>query len=198
MKLYAYRYCPYSRRVRIALAEHGVEYEYIELAPDAEYPSELRGLVPGERGVPVLFVRDDFALWDSAAIVHWIDSSHPRSLFPSQRDPQALARSWQGWAAKMYPSLQEMRDGDAEKGRKMILERLRALEPLLETEWLVNGEFTVADAAMGPVIGELSSDDIAKLPARVRAYASRLRARPSVREVCELDLPEGQRPSFAA
>jgi hypothetical protein len=51
---------------------------------------------------------------------------------------------------------------------------------------------------MAPVIAALSSKDLESLPAKVRAYAGRLRARPSVREVCELDLPEQQRPSFAA
>jgi glutathione S-transferase len=198
MKLYAYRYCPYSRRVRIALAENGVEYEYVELAPDAEYPPELRGLVPGNSGVPVLFVRDDFAVWDSSAIVHWIDSAYPRSLFPSQLDPQAHARAWQGWAQRMYSSVTELREGDADKARDKILKTLASIDGMIGPDWLVDTEFSVADAAMGPVIGALSSKDLESLPPRVRAYAGKLRARQSVRDVCELDLPEEQRPSFAA
>jgi glutathione S-transferase len=201
MKLYAYRYCPYSRRVRIALAEHSVEFDYVEQAPDAPYPAEIRDKVPGESGVPVLFVRDDFVLWDSTAIVHWLDSSHPRSLYPSQRDPQALARAWQGWAAKLYPHIKELHEGnDAEKSKaeKEIIDALRGLEKMIKAQWLVDGEFSVADIALAPVLAELSSKAIATLPKNVREYVGRVRARPSVREVCELDLPDEQRPSFAA
>lgn len=194
MKLYAYRYCPFSRRVRIALAEHSVEFEYVEQAPEAAYPAELRGKVPGEHGVPVLVVRDDFVLWDSGAIIHWVDSAHPRSLFPSQRDPQALARAWQGWAEKLYPKLKELREG----GEDEIIKALRDIDKMIETQWLVGEEFTVADIALAPVLAELSSKSIATLPKHVREYVGRVRARPSVREVCELDLPDEQRPSVAA
>ena len=166
MKLYAYRYCPYSRRVRIALAEHECDFEYVEQSPKDPYPEELKGKVPGDHGVPVLFVREDFVLWDSVAIMHWLDSSYPRSLYPSAREPQAIARAWQSWfASKLYPAVRTLRE---------------------------------ADVALAPVVCELSSDALASLPPRVRDYAGRVRARPSVREVCELDLPEEQRPSFAA
>jgi len=198
MKLYGHHYCPYTRRVRIALAEYAVEYEYVELAPHAENPQELRGLVPDNSGVPVLFVRDDLAVWDSTAIIDWVDSAYPRSLFPSSRDRKAIARSWQGWASRMYLPVKELREGDAEKARRTILETLPAMETMCCSKWLVDDEFTLADVAMAPIFGELSSKDLESLPPQVRDYASKLRARPSVREVCELDLPDEQRPSFAA
>lgn len=202
MKLYAYRYCPFSRRVRIALAEHGCEHEYVEQSPDAPYPTELRGRVPGDEGVPVLFVRDDFVLWDSTAIIHWIDSAYPRSLYPSARDPQALARAWQAWiAGKLYPRVRELVDGDdaAKKAAEAaILDALRSMDGKVESDWLVGTEFSVADVSLGPVVGALSSKAIETLPSRIREYVGRLRARPSVREVCELDLPEENRPSHAA
>lgn len=197
MKLYAFRYCPYSRRARIALAEHSAEFEYVELAPDAPHPAEIRGRVPGGKGVPVLFVRDDLIIWDSTAIVHWVDSAHPRSLYPSQRDPQAIARAWQGWSAKLYPHIAKMGDGDQD-AEKAIVDALRAIEPFVTDNWLLGNEFTVADIGLAPVIAALSSKAIATLPERVRAYVGRVRARPSVREVCELDLPNRDRPSFAA
>ncbi len=212
MKLYAYRYCPFSRRVRIALAEHGCEFEYVEQPPLVPYPAELRGKVPGDEGVPVLFVRDDFVLWDSTAIIHWVDSAYPRSLYPSARDPQALARAWQAWiSSKLYPKVTELREGDdtaKQQAEAAILDALRMIESKLErhsragqavdNDWLIGTEFSVADVALGPVVGELSSKAIETLPARVREYVGRLRSRPSVREVCELDLAENNRPSAAA
>lgn len=202
MKLYAYRYCPYSRRVRIALAEHECDFEYVEQSPKDPYPEELKGKVPGDHGVPVLFVREDFVLWDSVAIMHWLDSSYPRSLYPSAREPQAIARAWQSWfASKLYPALRTLRDGDArakKKAEETILKHLRSIEGMIGEDWMVGGVFSIADVAVAPAFAELSSDALQSLPPRVREYAGRVRARPSVREVCELDLPAEHRPSFAA
>ena len=201
MKLYAYRYCAYSRRTRIALAEHGAEFEYVEQAPDAKYPPELQDKVAGDHGVPVLFVRDDFVLWDSTAIIHWVDSAHPRSLYPSLRDAQALARAWLGWIPQLYPSIDALRNGDdtaKQEAEKKIVDTLIGMERMIKGEWLIGGEFTVADIALAPVVAALSSKTIAALPDTVRAYVGRLRARPSVRAVCELDATDDQRPSVAA
>lgn len=201
MKLYAYRYCPYSRRTRIALAEHGAECEYVEHGVNDPYPPELQGKVPGDRGVPVLFVRDDFIVWDSTAIIHWVDSAHPRSLYPSQRDAQALARAWLGWVPQLYSSIEQLRDGDdasKQAAEKKILDTLARMENMIKGEWLIGAEFTVADIAMAPVVAGLSSKAIATLPDRVREYVGRVRARPSVREVCELDLPGQSRPNAVA
>jgi glutathione S-transferase len=199
MKLYAYRYCPFSRRVRIALAEHAAEFELVEHEPKAPYPKELEGYVPGDSGVPVLLVREGFAVWDSTAIIHWIDSSHPRSLYPSQRDPQALARAWQAWIQnKMYPKFGDLRDGKPE-AEKAVLDALRTMEPHLGPVWMIDSEFSVADLTLAPIVAELSSKAIESLPERMREYVGKVRARPSVREVCELDLPENvDRPSHAA
>lgn len=203
MKLYAYRYCPYSRRVRIALAEEEVEHDYVELAPDAPHPPELRGKTPSDKGVPIFMVRDDFVLWDSTAIIHWVDSAYPRSLLPSQREPAAYARAWQGWAvSKLMSDVDELYGGDARAkaaAEQRIVEKLREIEHMIGDQWLVGDEFSVADIALAPAIAALSSKALESLPPKVRAYAGRLRSRPSVRNVCELDAPEAtERPSFAA
>jgi glutathione S-transferase len=199
MKLYAYRQCPFSRRVRIALAELDVEYDYVELAPDEEHPAELTGKVPSKTGVPILFVRDDLVIWDSAAAMFWLDASYPKSLTPSARDPQAIARSWVNWASsKLYPILHEMETSQgSEQG---LVTALREIEPFLgEGQWLGGSEFSIADVSLAPAVAMLSTKAIEALPETVRAYVAKLRSRPSVREVCELDLPEsGDRPSKAA
>jgi glutathione S-transferase len=199
MKLYAYRNCPFSRRVRIALAELDVEYEYVETAPDEEHAPELVGKVPSKTGVPVLFVRDDLVIWDSAAAMFWLDASYPKSLTPSVRDTQAIARSWVGWAAStLYPVLHAMETSQgSEQG---LVEAFREIEPFLgEERWLCGPDFTIADVSLAPAVAMLSSKAIEALPETVRAYVSKLRSRPTVREVCELDLPEsGERPSKAA
>lgn len=195
MKLYAYRFCPFSRRARIALAELGVDFEYVETDPQETHPEEILGKTPSDTGVPVLAVRDDFVLFDSAAIIFWLDAAYPRSLTPSAREPQALARSWLGWAANLYGALEAMMAGD-EDAEGTIIEKLSKLESFISGEWLVGNEFSIADIALAPVVGMLSTEAIESLPESVRAYVGRVRSRPSVREVLELDLPE--RPSRAA
>ena len=64
---------------------------------------------------------------------------------------------------------------------------------------LVTGAFfSIADVTFAPVVAILSQKAMEKLPEKVRAWAGRVRARPSVRAVCESDHTEGQRSSFAA
>jgi glutathione S-transferase len=200
MKLYAYRNCPYSRRVRIALAEHDVEYDYVELDPDAPHPEELVGKTPMKKGVPVLLVRDDFVLWDSTAILYWVDSAYPRSLLPSQREPQALAYAWSGFGMKLYGKMKKVLAGgdDAAAAEKAIVEALTTMDPVVGNAWLVGSEISIADVTLAPVVAILSQKAVEKLPEKVRAWAGRVRARPSVREVCESDHTEGSRPSHAA
>lgn len=202
MKLYAYRYCPFSRRVRIALAEKGIDFEYVELEPTAPHPPEIAGKTPSSQGVPILLVRDDLVLFDSTAIVRWLDGAYPHSLTPSALDQIGLADGWAGWApAKLYAPLHPLQQGnDKEKAeaKKKLLEALREADAIFPRDgWLVASMFSRADIAMAPAIAILPSDVVDALPAKVRGYVERVRARPSVRAVCELDEAE-ERPSRAA
>jgi glutathione S-transferase len=191
MRLYAHRYCPYSRRVRIVLAELALEVEDVELTPKAPHPPALAGKVPFEHGVPVLEVREDLVIWDSAAIVEWLDAAHPGSVMPSTRDEQARARAWVGWATQTYPMVKDVvleKDPDKRAhAERAIAERLAKIEPLFTGEWLVPPTCSIADLGLGPVVARLSSTTIGSLPTKTRAWAERLIARPSVRKVCELD-----------
>ncbi|MEO7092019.1 MAG: glutathione binding-like protein, partial [Polyangiales bacterium] len=114
----------------------------------------------------------------------------------------ALADSWAGWApGKLYAPLKDLMTGDdaAKKAaKKTLVEALREAEAILpEDGWLVASMFSRADIAMAPALAVLPHDVLTKLPAKVRGYVDRLRARPSVREVCELNELES-RPSWAA
>jgi glutathione S-transferase len=202
MKLYAYRYCPFSRRVRIALAEKGIAFDYVELEPTAPHPPEIAGKTPSPHGVPVLLVRNDLVLFDSTAIVRWLDGAYPHSLTPSALDQIALADGWAGWApAKLYAPLHELQQGnDAKKSeaKKKLVEALRSAEGIIPASgWLVASMFSRADIAMAPALAILPPDVVSELPEKVRGYIERVKARDSVREICELDTLES-RPSWAA
>lgn len=90
--LYHFRFSPYSRRVRLALAHKGLD---VELREGREVPAnieEARKLAP-VRTLPV-YVDDGTVLSDSSAIVHWLDRSYPRAprLWP---DGEHAARALQ-------------------------------------------------------------------------------------------------------
>ncbi|GAC1578615.1 MAG: glutathione S-transferase family protein [Polyangiales bacterium] len=198
MKLYAHRECPFCRRVRIALAEMKVECEYVELHTNADHPPELHGKTPMRTGVPILRVRDDLVLYDSAAIIYWLDSAYPNSVMPSARDPQAIARSLVGWAAsKLYAPLKDFQTGSPEaksKAADAILHALEGLDSVMPDEgWLVGSEFSIADMAAAPALVVLPKSLSSRTSPRMQAYIERLRQIPSVRTVCELDSVEARK-----
>jgi glutathione S-transferase len=212
MKLYAHRYCPFCRRVRIALVEKSIEdVEYVELDPRAEHPREILGKTPSRTGVPVLAVKDDFVIWDSTAIMGWLDRAYPASLTPGAMDVMALADSWTAWTStKLYPAMRCLTPGSPAAGAAKA-EECRASESKLLSAlrdaahlfpegdaWMIGSVFSYADVAMAPALAVLDETWRAKMPDRVRAYAERLRARESIRHVCEIDLARGDRPSKAA
>lgn len=202
MKLYAYRFCPFSRRARIALAEQGVAFEYVELEPKAEHPPELASKTPSKTGVPVLYVHDEFVLWDSSAIVHWVNSAFPTSLSPSAIEPIALADAWVGWASsKLYPAMKDLFHGDVASRRTAkdsITSALLGADALFPNEdWLLGSMYSHADIAMAPVLAVLPPDVVRRFSPKMQRYIEHLKERPAIREVCELESLEG-RPSWAA
>ena len=73
MKLYDAPACPFCARVRIVLAEKGLEYETVEVDL-RDRPAWLYELNPSGK-VPVL--DDGFALPESAVIMEYLEERHP-------------------------------------------------------------------------------------------------------------------------
>ena len=89
MKLYDAARCPYCARVRIALAEKGIDYETVEIdlrkRPDWIYELNASGKVP--------VLDDGFVLPESAVIMEYLDERYPeRALLPSELGARAEAR----------------------------------------------------------------------------------------------------------
>jgi glutathione S-transferase len=75
--LYFYRFSPYSRRVRLALAHKGLDAELREGRDSPAHIQEAHALVP-TKPMPVL-VDQGRAMADSTAIVHWLDRAYPHA-----------------------------------------------------------------------------------------------------------------------
>jgi glutathione S-transferase len=89
--LYHFRFSPFSRRVRLALACKGLDAELREARENPAWAEEARKLVP-LRTIPVL-VDGASALGDSTAITRWLDAAYPDAprLWPDGEEaPDAL------------------------------------------------------------------------------------------------------------
>ena len=90
MKLYDAARCPYCARVRIAVAEKGLEVETVEVDL-SNRPSWLLELNPPKGRVPIL--EDGFVLPESEVIMQYLEELHPEPpLLPEALPKRAEAR----------------------------------------------------------------------------------------------------------
>lgn len=93
MQLYTHALSPYSAKVRIALAEKGIDYEEIQVPVGrhgiVSKPPELVAANPRDQ-VPTL-LDDSLALYDSTVILEYLDERTPirrcsRTVSPSAHE----------------------------------------------------------------------------------------------------------------
>jgi glutathione S-transferase len=178
--------CPYCARVRIALAEKGIEYETVEIDLD-DRPSWLYEKNPLGR-VPVL-EEDTFVLPESAVINEYLEDRYPEpALWPADREERGLARLLVfrfDELSKPYYRLRREEEGAGE-ALDAALARVDAL--LEERPYLTGQEFGLADIAYVPWIlraRDRMGVDIGRLRA-LAAWVERLEERPSIAAEVEL------------
>jgi stringent starvation protein A len=178
--------CPYCARVRIVLAEKGIEYETVEVDLD-DRPAWIYEKNPLGR-VPVL-EEDTFLLAESAVIDEYLDERYPEpSLWPADPAERALGRMLVfrfDELSKPYYALRRGDDGAAER----LDAALGALAGLLQRQPFLSGrEFGLADVAYVPWIlraRDRMDVDLERFPA-VSEWVGRLEQRPSI--AAELDV----------
>ena len=166
--------CPFCARVRLALAEKGVEYETVEIdlgnRPDWLYEMNPVGKVP--------VLDDGFVLPESAVIMEYLDERFPEpALLPAGREDRAEARL----AVFRFDDLlgddyYALRRGDA----NTVPERL---------ETLPVGKSLFVDYAYLPWVMRIREVYGVTLPARLAAWLSEITARPAV--AAELEIVRG-------
>lgn len=92
MKLYNFHASSTSYRTRIVLNLKGLQYEYVPIRLDkGEHLSDSYGKINPMRGVPTLELDNGARLYQSSAIIEYLEEVHPRpSLLPN--DPAERAR----------------------------------------------------------------------------------------------------------
>ena len=164
MKLYDAGRCPYCARVRIALAEKGIEYERVEIDL-SNRPSWIYDLNPSGR-VPVL--EDGFVLPESAVIMGYLDDRYPETpLLPVDAAGRARANL-------LVYRFDETLGDDYYAFRRGEPNELGA-----KLESLDVGQSLFADAAYAPWVIRARSMLGMTLPERLDAWLDGLARRPA-------------------
>ena len=182
--------CPYCARVRIALAEKGIEYETVEIDLD-DRPAWIFEKNPLGR-VPVI-EEDTFVLAESAVIDEYLEERYPEpALWPADPGERALGRMLVfrfDELSRPYYALRRGEEGAAERFDAALAELDGVLE---EQAFLSGGDFGLADIAYIPwILRARDRMDVELTPFPALAdWVARLEARPSI--AAELDVVASQ------
>ena len=160
--------CP-SWRVLLCLELKGLPYEskLLEFSRRDHKSAEMLAMNPRGK-VPVL--RDgDFTLYESMAIVAYLEAKHPERPVLG-RSPEQTGRIWRTWAECVFyvePAIDRVcipvyrgtaaeQAEDVRAAARDVMSELAPLEAhLSRSPWLAGDEPTAADAAFVPQLGHL-------------------------------------------
>jgi glutathione S-transferase len=164
---------PYARKVRIVAAEKHIEVtleEVVLSAPDC--PVKQHNPL-GK--VPVLVLPDGDSLYDSRVIVEYLDNRTPLAhLIPQELNAKVKVRRCEALAdgicdAAVATMLEQRKSIDKQEaalierqmskvtsGLKTLNEDLGKVEGVGKNSWCVNGTFSLADIAVGCMLGYLN------------------------------------------
>ncbi len=178
--------CPYCARVRIALAEKGLEYETVEVDLD-DRPAWIYEKNPLGK-VPVL-EEDAFVLPESGVIDEYLEERYPEpALWPADPGERAFGRLLVFRFDQLSKPYYALRRGEEGAGERLASE-LAKLNAVLDARPYLSGrEFGLADVAYIPWIvraRDRMGVELGSFPA-LSDWLERLSARPSV--AAELDV----------
>ena len=177
LTLYDAARCPYCARVRIALAEKGVEYEPVEIdlqnRPAWIYEKNETGRVP-------VLEEDAWILPESAVIMEYLEERYPEpALWPADPAERALGRLWlERFDDRLGGAYYAARRGD---GRERLDQALDDLDHALEGQPYLSGrEYGLADIGYVPWILRALDRFGVELAPSLAAWLEQLLARPAV------------------
>lgn len=166
MKLLASLASPYTRKVRIVLAEKKIDcdIEVVDVSP-SENPVNTHNPL-GK--VPTLVLDDGTALFDSRVIVEFLDNVSPIArLIPDDNRERVAVRRWEALADGVldaallvrYESLRPKKEQSATWTEKQLGKAIRGLElmqsDLGDRAWCHGERYSLADIAFGCALGWL-------------------------------------------
>ena len=196
--LVSHALCPYVQRAVIALHEKGLPFERIDIDLENK-PDWFLELSPTGR-TPVLRV-GDAVLFESAAIVEYLEDTSPNPLHPSDPIQRARARAWMEQGSAMLGDIWSLEiatdDGAYEAACAAIRTRIGAVESALgDGPWFFGARFSTVDAVFAPAFRYFDAFDIRvathlfDVAPKAAGWRRALAARPSVRAAVSVDYAE--------
>jgi glutathione S-transferase len=148
--LYTAERCPYAARVRIVLAEKGLDYEAVEVDLD-DRPAWIYEKNPLGK-VPVYEEDQGLVLPESEVIMEYLEERYPEPpLWPADPAERALARVWlERFDDRLGRAYYALRRGD-EGARDELDRKLAELDVALEAQPYLSGrEYGLADIGYVP------------------------------------------------
>ena len=201
MTLYSDPRDHYSHRVRMVLAEKGVQVDIVDVNARRP-PDDLAGLNPYNT-VPTLVDRE-LVLYESTVIIEYLDERFPHPpllpVYPVARAQSRLLmhrveKDWSNW----LDVLMRGRGGERvlTKAHRELRESVVGAAPLFaDRPFFMNDEFTLVDCCVAPVLWRLKYVGI-ELPERqtrpMSQYMQKIFARQSFRDsLTELEVEMGE------
>jgi len=154
LELISHTLCPYVQRAAIALSEKGVGFtrRSIDLA---NKPAWFLALSPLGK-VPLLRVNDNDVLFESAAIVDYLDETEAPKLHPENAITRAQHRAWIAFASELLNDIAGLYNAANEAAFERKLAdmdaRFQRLEETLQAgPYFAGADFSLVDAAFAPV-----------------------------------------------
>jgi glutathione S-transferase len=201
MKLYCFPASPNSWKVR-AVAEHlglPLECEFVDLTKGGSHTLDYLALNPTGR-TPTL-VDGDFKLWESTAIMQYLASRAPNSLWPDDARTRADIMRWQSWQLahwskegcepllfeRLVKQILQLGAPDpavVAKGLDAFNKEAKVLDAhLAKQPYLCGGEITLADFSVAAPLFYTERADLPVAPyANLRAWFERVSALPCWRK----------------
>jgi len=164
MKLLASPASPYTRKVRIVLAEKRIDCD-IERVDVQPVDNPVNAHNPLGK-IPTLVLDDGTALYDSRVIVEFLDNASPIArLIPEDKRERVAVRRWEALADGVvdagilirYESLRPENERSAAWTGKQSARMRRGLAQLQadlgEGHWCQGDRYTLADIALGCCLG---------------------------------------------
>jgi glutathione S-transferase len=166
MKLIGSLASPYTRKVRIVLAEKKIDYDF-EIDNPWKADAKAAKLNPLGK-VPALLLDDGRTLFDSRVIVGFLDNASPIGrLVPAENRERVEARRWEALAdgvldAGVLARLENQREAKLrsapwiERQMGKVRAGLAAMDSELgDKPWCAGNGYTLADIAVGVCLGWL-------------------------------------------
>ncbi|HMG61215.1 MAG TPA: glutathione S-transferase N-terminal domain-containing protein [Burkholderiales bacterium] len=166
MKLIGSLASPYTRKVRIVLAEKKIDYDF-EIDNPWKADAKAAKLNPLGK-VPALLLDDGRTLFDSRVIVGFLDNASPIArLVPAENRERVEVRRWEALAdgvldAGVLARLENQREAKLrsaqwiERQMGKVRAGLAAMDSELDDKpWCVGNGYSLADIAVGVCLGWL-------------------------------------------